>query len=80
MGFFPWRSVLPACVLVSIWLTNYKVLKMSMTVNQLLAEVQRLPYEERRRFVQLVRQLHDASDLSPIRNKLENDKEELLND
>jgi ribosomal 50S subunit-associated protein YjgA (DUF615 family) len=53
---------------------------MSMTVNQLLAEVQRLPYEERRRFVQLVRQLHDASDLSPIRNKLENDKEELLND
>ena len=80
MGFFPWRSALPACVLASIWLTNYRVQKMSMTVNQLLAEVQRLPYEERRRFVQLVRQLHDASDLSPIRNKLENDKEELLND
>lgn len=53
---------------------------MSLTVNQLLAAVQQLNYEERRRFVQLVRQLHDASDLSPYRNRLENDKEELLND
>lgn len=53
---------------------------MSLTVNQILAAVQQLNYEERRRFVQLVRQLHDASDLSPYKNKLEKDKEELLND
>ena len=53
---------------------------MSLTVSQLLAEVQKLAYEDRKRFVQLVRQLHDASDLSPFRNKLERDKEELLND
>lgn len=53
---------------------------MSLTVSQLLAEVQKLNYEERRRFVQLVRQIHDASDLSPYRNKAEKDKEELLND
>jgi hypothetical protein len=47
---------------------------MSLTVNQLLAEVQSLNYEERRRFVQLIRQLY------PLGNVVEKDKEELLND
>ena len=69
-----------ASVRVSIWLINYKGMTMSLTVSQLLAEVQKLNYEERRRFVQLVRQIHDASDLSPYRNRLETDKEDLLND
>jgi len=47
---------------------------MSLTVNQILAEVQRLSHEDRRRFVQLIRQLY------PIGNVLENDKKELFND
>jgi hypothetical protein len=47
---------------------------MSLTVSQLLAEVQRLPYAERKRFLQLVRQMY------PSGNIAENDKEELLND
>lgn len=47
---------------------------MSLTVSQLMAEVQRLSHEDRRRFLQLIRQLY------PIGNVLEKDKEELLND
>ena len=80
MGFCLLPSARLASVRVSIWLINYKGMTMSLTVSQLLAEVQKLNYEERRRFVQLVRQLHDASDLSPYRNRLETDKEDLLND
>ena len=53
---------------------------MSLTVNELVALVNKLSYEDRQRFTKIVRELNDASDLSPIRNKLEKDKEELLND
>ena len=53
---------------------------MSTTVSQLVSLVNKLTFEERQRFIKIVRQLNDASDLSPIRKKLENDKEERLND
>jgi hypothetical protein len=45
---------------------------MSLTVSQLMAEVQRLSHEDRRRFIQLINQMY--------RNVAERDKEELLND
>jgi SpoVK/Ycf46/Vps4 family AAA+-type ATPase len=54
---------------------------MSTTVSELVALVNKLSYEDRQRFIQIVRKLNDASDLSPIkRNRSETDKEELFND
>ena len=81
MESFPWRFVIPAYVRVSIWLTNYKSMTMSTTVSELVALVNKLSYEDRQRFIQIVRKLNDASDLSPIKkNRAETDKEELFND
>jgi len=54
---------------------------MSTTVSELVALVNKLSYEDRQRFIQIVRKLNDASDLSPIKkNRAETDKEELFND
>ena len=54
---------------------------MNLTVSELVALVNKLSFEERQRFAKIVRELNDASDLSPIkRNRAETDKEELLND
>ena len=90
MGFFPWRSVLLACVLVSIWLTNYKVLKMSMTANELHKKLMDMTFEERETFFAIIKKINDARDLEskPITAKnramsalLEKrEREEKLND
>jgi hypothetical protein len=54
---------------------------MTKTVNELVALVNKLSHEEKQRFIQIVRQLNDASALSPLyKKRIESDKEELLND
>jgi len=90
LGFFPWRSARLACVLVSIWLTNYKVLKMSMTANELHKKLMDMTFEERENFFAIIKKINDARDLAskPITAKnramsalLEKqEREEKLND
>ena len=54
---------------------------MTKTVNELVALVNKLSHEEKQRFIKIVRQLNDASALSPVyKKRIESDKEELLND
>jgi hypothetical protein len=45
---------------------------MSTTVSELVALVNKLSYKDRQRFIQIVRKLNDASELSSIPMSIEN--------